>query len=139
MHIDHICFAVKELDEGISYWKNTFGYKEMTRPVINTQQKVKVVFLKKENSLPVKLIEPIESNKSLRNFVEYGGGFHHVCFKCDDLDTTVSELINKGVKMLVSPQPGEAFNYNKIAFFLGKYKTTFEVIDTDEKVEIIRE
>lgn len=137
MYIDHICFALKKLEEGIDYWKDVFGYKEMTKPVINTRQKVKVVFLNKEHSLLVKLIEPLQSNRSLCNFVQYGGGFHHICFKCDDMSVTISELKNKDVKMLLPPQPGEAFNNNDIAFFLGKYKTTFEVIDTDEKFGII--
>ncbi len=30
MIIDHICFAVKDLNDGISYWKNVFGYDQMT-------------------------------------------------------------------------------------------------------------
>ena len=137
MHIDHICFAVKELEEGIQYWKDIFGYKEMTKPVINRRQKVKVVFLEKDDSLLIKLIEPVKDNQSLKNFVEYGGGFHHICFKCNDMDTTVSELVDKKIKILVAPQPGEAFNNHNIAFFLGKYKTIFEVIDTDDKAEII--
>ena len=137
MQIDHICFAVNNLQEGIDYWKVTFGYKEMTKPVVNSRQQVKVVFLEKEDSLPVKLIEPLSKNKSLMNFVQFGGGFHHICFKCDNMTATISELRKKGVKMLVPPQPGEAFNDNDIAFFLAKYKTTFELIDTAEKAEKI--
>ena len=43
--IDHICFAVKDIKEAIKYCKEIFGYDQMTSPVINTRQKVKVVFL----------------------------------------------------------------------------------------------
>jgi methylmalonyl-CoA/ethylmalonyl-CoA epimerase len=137
MYIDHICYAVKDLEEGISYWKNIFGYREMTKSIVNTRQKVKVVFLCKEESLTVKLIEPTAENKSLASFVKYGGGFHHIAFKCDDLKTTISKLTEKNVKLLVPPQPGEAFNNKDIAFFLGKYQTTFELIDTDEKAGLL--
>ena len=137
MKIDHICFAVKRLEEGVEYWKETFDYCEMTKPVINTRQKVKVIFLEKENSLLVKLIEPLENNKSLKNFVEFGGGFHHICFWCDNLVTTMNVLKKKDVKLLVPPQPGEAFNNNNIAFYLAKFKTTFELIDTRDKAEKI--
>ena len=87
MVIDHISIAVKDIREGIAYWERVFGYKQMTGIVINSLQKVKVVFLKKENSLTIKLIEPLEDNHSLINFVNRGGGFHHLCFRCDNITT----------------------------------------------------
>ena len=42
-----------------------FGYKQQTEVVANSRQEVKVVFLSKEDSLTVKLIEPLEQNHSL--------------------------------------------------------------------------
>jgi methylmalonyl-CoA/ethylmalonyl-CoA epimerase len=137
MIIDHICIAVKDIPEAIHYWEEIFEYKQMTEPVINTRQKVKVVFMTKAESLPVKLIEPLEDNISLMNFVEQGGGFHHLCFKCDDLQGKMKELKTKGVRMLVPPQPGEAFENSDIAFFWAKNRINFELIDTDKKANII--
>ena len=137
MIIDHICFAVKDLAEGISYWDRVFGYTQMTGIVVNTLQKVKVAFLGKENSLTIKLIEPLAENLSLVNFVNRGGGFHHICFKCDDIDEGVAELKGKGLITLVPPQPGEAFNNKKIAFLLAKYGINIELIDTDERAGLL--
>ncbi len=137
MKIDHICFAVKNLREGVLYWNNVFGYKQMTAVVTNTRQKVKVIFLCKDDSITIKLIEPLESNISLVNFVNRGGGFHHLCFKCDNIDDQLADLNKKGLLTLVPPQEGEAFNNNKIAFLLAKYALNIELIDTDEKAEMI--
>jgi methylmalonyl-CoA/ethylmalonyl-CoA epimerase len=137
MIIDHICFAVKDLEEGIEYWERVFDYKQMTGIVVNTLQKVKVTFLTKENSLTVKLIEPLESNHSLLNFVGRGGGFHHICFKCDNIEDGLTDLKDKGLITLVPPQPGEAFNNKKIAFLLAKYGLNIELIDTDEKARLL--
>jgi len=137
MVIDHICFAVKDLSEGIAYWEKVFGYQQMTGVVTNTLQKVKVVFLRKKKSLTIKLIEPLEDNKSLLSFVIRGGGFHHICFKCDNIGEGVRDLREKGLITLVPPQPGEAFNNHDIAFMLAKYGINIELIDTDEKAEII--
>lgn len=139
MIIDHICFAVKNIEEGIEYWDKVFDYKQMTQIVINSLQKVKVTFLRKEGSLMVKLIEPLENNQSLLNFVNRGGGFHHLCFKCDKIDDKIDDLREKGLIMLVPPQPGEAFNNNKIAFLLAKYGMNVELIDTDEKAARLQE
>lgn len=137
MKIDHICFAVKDLKEGISYWNNVFGYCQMTDIVTNSLQKVKVVFLCKDDSTMVKLIEPLEDNKSLVNYVNRGGGFHHVCFRCSDMNDKINELTGKGLITLVAPQPGEAFNNHNIAFLLAKYRINVELIDTDEKAALL--
>jgi len=137
MTIDHICFAVKNIEEGAEYWERIFGYRQMTRIVINSLQKVKVIFLKKEESLTIKLIEPLGDNHSLLNFVNRGGGFHHLCFRCDSITTETSKLKDKGLITLVPPQPGEAFNNHDIAFLLARYGLNIELIDTDEKAEIL--
>lgn len=133
MVIDHISFAVKNLEEGISYWNRVFGYRQLTNIVVNSLQKVKVVFLDKEDSIPVKLIEPVEGNLSLQNFVNRGGGFHHICFKCSDINEKLNELSDKGLLVLVPPQPGEAFNNHEIAFLLARYGLNIELIDTEER------
>ena len=137
MVIDHICFAVKDIGEGISWWEKVFGYRQMTDVITNTLQKVRVVFLKKKKSLTIKLIEPLEDNMSLLHFVTRGGGFHHICFKCDNIEEGVRDLREKGLITLVPPQPGEAFNNHDIAFLLAKYGVNIELIDTDEKAGIL--
>ena len=137
MKIDHICFAVKDLDDGIAYWEVVFGYKQMTAIVVNTLQMVKVTFLSKEDSITIKLIQPLETNTSLVNFVNRGGGFHHLCFKCSDINLKMDELTGKGLLKLVPPQPGEAFNNHNIAFLLARFGLNIELIDTDEKAGIL--
>jgi methylmalonyl-CoA/ethylmalonyl-CoA epimerase len=137
MKIDHICFAVKDISEGISYWESVFGYRQMTEVVQNSLQKVKVAFLCKDDSVLVKLIEPLEENLSLVNFVNRGGGFHHLCFRVKSMERKLKELKDKGLITLVPPQPGEAFNNHEIAFLLAKYGLNIELIDTDEKAGLL--
>ena len=137
MEIDHICFAVRDIHEGITYWTEVFEYRQMTEVIENSLQKVKVVFMSKNDSLLVKLIEPVAENQSLINFVNKGGGYHHICFRCNNIAETVSDLNAKGLLTLVSPQPGEAFNNHDIAFLLGKYGMNIELIDTEEKAALI--
>ena len=86
MIIDHIGIVVRSIDNAIEQWALLFGYQQMTEPVINSRQKVKVVFLQKENSLLIKLIEPVEDSSPVFSFAQKGGGLHHLCFKCDDIN-----------------------------------------------------
>jgi len=137
MKLDHICFAVKNINEGILYWEDVFGYRQMTDVINNTLQKVKVVFLSKEDSLLIKLIEPHLDNLALINFVNRGGGFHHLCFRVEDMEAQLKDLKGKGLLTLVPPQPGEAFNNHDIAFLLARYGLNIELIDTDEKAGLL--
>ena len=53
------------------------------------------------------------------------------------MNQTISTLNQKGLLTLVKPQPGEAFNNHEIAFLLGKYGMNIELIDTDEKANML--
>ncbi|MFW0795311.1 VOC family protein [Gordonia sp. CPCC 205515] len=137
MVIDHICFAVPDIQAAITYWNDVFGYRQSTGIVTNTLQGVRVSFLVKEESLPIKLIEPVPDNAALQKAVSRGGGFHHICFKCDDVEIEIDNLSAKGLRTLVQPQPGEAFNNHAIAFMRARYGLNFELIDTDERAGLL--
>lgn len=136
MKIDHIGIVVQSLEEGIKQWENIFGYCQHTKPTLNTRQKVNVVFMTKDDSLTIKLIEPSEDNSPVFTFAKRGGGIHHLCFIVDELKHEISLLKEKGLFLASPPQPGEAFGNNDIAFLLGKNNLNIEVIETDVKAII---
>jgi len=132
MTIDHIGIVVRSLEEGIRQWGNLFGYKKCSSVVTNTRQKVKVVFLSKPESVTVKLIEACDPNSHVALFARRGGGLHHLCFRCNDVNVEIPLLRDKGARLLVPPEPGEAFKNHDIAFFLAG-NINMELIDTKEK------
>jgi methylmalonyl-CoA/ethylmalonyl-CoA epimerase len=133
MVIDHIGIVVPSLEDGIKQWDDLFGYKKNSDIVVNTRQMVRVVFLAKKNSLTIKLIEPSELASPVSAFARRGGGLHHLCFRCEDLNVEVPLLKTKGARFLVPPQPGEAFGNKGIAFFLAQHNLNVELIDTTVK------
>lgn len=137
MKLDHICFAVSDIKDAMQYWHSVFGYRQMTKIVINSQQKVKVVFLCNDDSLPIKLIEPLDNRSALYNFAKRGGGFHHLCFQCRDINNRIGDLTQLGMKVLVPPQPGEAFSTSNIAFLLARFGLKIELIDNEEKADVL--
>lgn len=134
MVIDHIGIVVRSLDVGIKNWTKTFGYVQMTEPVVNSRQKVRVVFLKKEGSTLVKLVEPVDSTSPVYALSSRGGGLHHICFKTDNLDKTLIRLEADGARIIVPPEPGEAFENNPIAFVYIN-GLPVEIISTDKKAQ----
>ncbi len=133
MIIDHIGIVVPSLEEGIKQWTDLFGYKQNSIPVLNPIQKVSVVFLSKTNSLTIKLITPTSEDSPIKKFALKGGGLHHLCFKCDNIESEIPLLQMKGSRLIAPPQPGEAFNNHNIAFLLSSNNLNVELIDTDEK------
>jgi len=135
--IDHLGIAVSSLEAGIAHWKSVFGYRQMTGIVVNTRQKVRVTFLCKENSVTVKLIEPTDAASPVYAFAKRGGGLHHLCFKCAAVDAEIDRLGALGLRVLVKPEPGEAFASEKIAFLFDQQGINIELIDTDNKAGIL--
>lgn len=135
MVIDHIGIVVKSIENSIEHWEKVFAYRKMTDVVINSRQKVKVVFLCKKNSLTIKLIEPVDGSSSVYKFAMKGGGMHHICFKCKDMNRELQRLGEMGLRILTEPQPGEAFENENIAFIFAKNGLNIELIETDKKAK----
>jgi len=132
--IDHIGIVVPKLEDGIRQWTNLFGYTQKSEPILNSLQKVYVVFLAKTDSLTVKLIMPASNDSPISTFALKGGGLHHLCFRCDKLEVEVPLFQEKGARLIVPPQQGEAFNNNNIAFLLTPNNLNIELIDTTDKI-----
>jgi len=137
MVIDHIGIVVKSLEAGIKHWEGVFNYKQKTAPVINTRQKVRVVFMAKTGSTMIKLVEPVDETSPVFSYAQKGGGLHHLCFKYKNMNTELTSLKNMGFRILKSPEPGEAFESENIAFVYVQHGLNIELIDTDKKAEII--
>jgi len=133
MQIDHIAVAVRSIDAAAERLSALLGYVRKTTKVTNTRQKVNVVFLSKEASLDIKLIEPSDAESPLWDFVRKGGGLHHLCFKAPDVATACAELAGKGARVIAQPAPGEAFDDHLIAFLYLGLGLNVEVIDTDDR------
>ena len=132
MVLDHIGIVVRSLQEALPQWETLFGYQRRSDIVLNTRQKVRVVFLGKEDCLAVKLIEPTAPDSPVFQAARRGGGLHHLCFRCDSVADQIPTLQKNGATLIVPPQPGEAFNNHPIAFLLAG-NLNFELIDTTEK------
>jgi methylmalonyl-CoA/ethylmalonyl-CoA epimerase len=133
MVIDHIGIVVRSLEEGIQQWEELFGYARNSDIVTNTNQKVRVVFLAKKDSVTVKLLEPSDPSSPVSLLARKGGGLHHICFRCENLEIQIPLLKAKGARLLVPPQPGEAFRNKNIAFLFVENNLNIELIDTTEK------
>src|SRR6185436_8530133 len=103
MVIDHIGIVVRSIEEGAEHWRRVFGYEPVTEIVVNTRQKVRVIFLRKMGSVEIKLIEPIDETSPISTFAKRGGGLHHLCMRCASVDEELARLNALGLRTLRPP------------------------------------
>ncbi|MES9924061.1 MAG: VOC family protein [Candidatus Thiodiazotropha endolucinida] len=138
MNIDHICIAVRSIDRTIPRIADIFGYTQKTNKITNTRQKVNVVFLEKQESLDIKLIEPSSPDSPLIESLKKGEGLHHICFKTEkSVPFELDILKQKGLRVLADAEKGEAFDDELIAFMYAGFGLNIELIDTDKRRGLI--
>lgn len=137
MHIDHVCVAVRSIERAAEKLSQTLGFTARTNKVTNTRQQVNVQFLQRAGSIDIKLIEPSGDQSPLWQFLKRGEGLHHVCFRVDDVRAQLGELETRGLRVLASPEPGEAFDDQLIAFGYAGCGLNVELIDTDRRRDLL--
>ena len=85
--------------------------------------------------MTIKLVEPVDNTSPAYNLAQRGGSIHHICFKCENINSELKRLSGMGLRVLAEPQPGEAFENENIAFIFCKQRLNIELIDTDKKAQ----
>jgi methylmalonyl-CoA/ethylmalonyl-CoA epimerase len=138
MVLDHVGIVVRSIVESIPKWESVFGYRQLTSIVTNSRQRVRVVFLAKDGSLSIKLVEPTDSRSAVHALAQRGGGLHHLCFRASSVTAEVARLRGLGLRILEEAQPGEAFEGESIAFVYAGDGLNVELIDTDRRASLLR-
>ena len=76
MKVHHIGYVVKNIEK----YKKNLIIDEVLREVYDEIQKAKLVLLKSENIF-IELIEPQSKESFTYNFLQKGGGYHHLCYE----------------------------------------------------------
>ncbi len=118
LKIDHVGIAVNSIDDGKSFWSDILGLDfEGTETV--SEQKVTTAFFPVGES-EVELLQSTAPDGPVAKYIEKRGqGIQHVAFRVEDIDATLAELKEKGVK-LIDQQPRIGAGGAKIAFLHPK-------------------
>lgn len=98
-HIEHIGIAVNSLEEAIPYYENMLGLPCYAVEEV-TDQKVKTAFFKLGQT-KIELLESTDPEGPIGKFLEKKGqGVHHLAFAVDDVNKSLEELGEKGVRLI---------------------------------------
>lgn len=116
--ISHIGIAVYNLDDAIPLYRDVFGLVYEGEEVVESEQ-VRVAFFKIGESR-IELLEPLSQESAIYKFLQKKGeGIHHIALEVSDLDQRLSELKQKGIRM-INEQPKRGAHQMNIAFLHPK-------------------
>jgi len=118
LKIDHLGIAVNSIDEGKKFWSDVLGLVFEGAETVE-EQKVTTAFFPVSES-EVELLESTSPDGPVAKYIEKrGAGIQHVAFRVADIDAALSELKEKGVK-LIDQEPRIGAGGARIAFLHPK-------------------
>lgn len=98
-HIEHIGIAVENLDEAIAYYQDKLGLKCYAVEEV-ADQKVKTAFFKVGDT-KIELLESTDPEGPIGKFIaKKGQGVHHLAFAVDDVNNSLTDVEEKGIKLI---------------------------------------
>ena len=100
--IDHVAIIVRNIEQALQFYRDTLGIEPSAIKEVPTEQ-VRIAFLPLggPQGSEIELVEPLNANSSLANFLEKRGeGLHHICLEVDDIDASLQEMQEKGAPVL---------------------------------------
>ena len=112
--IDHIGIATPSLDVSQRLWA-TLGFSRRDDH-INSEQGVRIRFMHGKTNTRIELLEPLGEDTPVGKFISKNGpGIQQIAVRVKDIETTISNLLSDGVKM-VSETPTLGADGHRIAF-----------------------
>ena len=84
LNINHICLAVRDIEETLYFYQNRFGIGGVEIKNIE-DQRVKAALVEVGNT-QLEFIQPTDTIGGVARFIERRGeGMHHICFEVEEL------------------------------------------------------
>ena len=112
--IDHVGVAVADLDDALALYEGKFQRPVAHRETVQ-EQGVEAVLLD-VGDCHVELLRPLGEDTAVGKFLaKRGPGLHHVAYRVDDIEATLSQLRDEGIA-LIDEQPRVGIRNSRVAF-----------------------
>jgi len=133
LRMHHIGFVVRDISNEIEDFAASLGAGWEGRVYQDPLQLAKVAFLHMPCSTDaqIELIEPAGENSPVFQFLQKGGGLHHICYETSDLNRQLEVMRAKGAIVVRRPRPAVAFNNRAIAWVVTKQRLLVELLQQE--------
>ncbi len=104
--VDHIGFAVRDIDSAIAFYSQTFGISDWER--IPMPERHMEVAATRIGDVLLELIAPTSDEAAFVKYLnERGPGMHHIAYRVNDIVAALAEIKARGVQLIdETPRPG---------------------------------
>ena len=128
--LHHIGFAVDDIERALAGFQHSLQAEWNGRIWEDPRQGVRVAFLAaRGNPVQIELVSPWGDDSPVAQFLERGGGLHHVCYQVAGLDARLAEMRGRGSLIVRAPQPAVAFENRRIAWLITREKLLIELLE----------
>ena len=105
-HLNHICIAVRDIEDTLRFYEELFGVSGAEVREIEDQG-VRAALVRVGGS-QLEFIQPTDREGGVARFIERRGeGMHHICFEVENLEEKLDLLESGGVELIDrTPRPG---------------------------------
>lgn len=118
--IDHVGVAVRDLDEAIAYYRDTFGMR-LVHEETNQDQGVREAMVAVGDSGPcIQLLAPLNAESTIAKFLDRSGpGLQQLAYRVDDVERVSAVLRERGLR-LVYDAPRRGTSGSRVNFIHPK-------------------
>ena len=106
--LNHVAIAAPNLQQAADLYRQVLASNEqVSEPEALPEHGVTTVFVDTGNT-KLELLEPLGDHSPIAAFLQRNpaGGVHHLCFEVEDLDSSVKQLTDRGMRVLGKPKIG---------------------------------
>ncbi len=112
--INHVALIVDDMEKSLDFWREALGMPMQELRDVPAEQS-QVAFLPLEGS-EIELVRPTTTDSGIAKYLaRRGPGMHHLCLEVDDIAGMLSQLKDRGVR-LINDEPRLAADGRKYAF-----------------------
>ena len=103
IELDHIGIAVRNLEERTPFWiaLGLIQGDDESLPLDGVNARFLSTNGESNKPVKVELLEPLSSDSPIGRFIDrHGEGIQQIAFRVDDINSTISKLVEHGVEMI---------------------------------------
>lgn len=130
MRLDHIGYAVQDLDEAAEKFR-LLGYHSCGEATEDPRRKVRIQFFIDAAGVRVELIAPLQEGSPVSGWLKKNGNSpYHLCYLCENLEHEISELVGKGFVLVHPASSAPAMGHRRVAFLYGAGTGLLELLES---------
>lgn len=128
--IEHIGVAVPDIEQALSQYSDSLGYKLLRGPYDDLHQQARVAFIGNEaGGTQLELVAPLAPGSQVERVLAKGQGLYHICYEVPDIAEAIAHLRSQKCILISGPTPAVAYEGRPIAWLYTPSRQLTELVE----------